>query len=194
MWWRRVFAVVAAGSAVVCALAAGMWVRGLFVRDDWVAYRYRAAERTLETRVVDWANGWVLVTHSVTVMPPGVVPRWMLPMNGTWRHDAGPANVAGVPPAGARGSLVVWQRLNTRPLVADTRSFQVALHATWGVRLMMVVVVSAILPAGWVWGFVRGRQRARRAGCCPGCGYDLRASPERCPECGRVVGRMKGEG
>jgi hypothetical protein len=48
------------------------------------------------------------------------------------------------------------------------------------------VVLSGILPTRWMFTFFRTRRRIR-SGHCPDCGYDLRASTERCPECGRPI-------
>jgi hypothetical protein len=55
----------------------------------------------------------------------------------------------------------------------------------WNLRVPYWFVSAALLvpPAAWVVATRRAR-RMRRGGRCAACGYDLRASEGRCPECG----------
>lgn len=64
--------------------------------------------------------------------------------------------------------------------IADLRTEKnlvVSAHYGW------VVFLFSILPAIWLITRLRRRKRIS-ANACPVCGYDLRASPDRCPECG----------
>jgi len=58
----------------------------------------------------------------------------------------------------------------------------------WGVAApyWFLFVVAAILPAMWIARTRRARRNRLRVeqGLCARCGYDLRASGNRCPECG----------
>ncbi|HEX4793472.1 MAG TPA: hypothetical protein VH370_06755 [Humisphaera sp.] len=51
-------------------------------------------------------------------------------------------------------------------------------------------IAFSVLPAIRLIGVARRRNRFS-AGHCPSCGYDLRATPERCPECGATPGAVR---
>jgi hypothetical protein len=53
----------------------------------------------------------------------------------------------------------------------------------WAVPHWFLIALTGITPAFWL----VARTRRPPKGICSTCGYDLRATPERCPECGTVA-------
>ena len=64
---------------------------------------------------------------------------------------------------------------------AFDESYAVAIPFFW-----LVCVLPACVLGLWLWR-IRAEKIRRRAGSCAGCSYDLRASKDRCPECGREI-------
>jgi hypothetical protein len=59
----------------------------------------------------------------------------------------------------------------------------------WTAPHWVLALAAAALPLAWsVQLFCRPRRIP--LGLCPTCGYDLRAGPDRCPECGVGVGTV----
>jgi hypothetical protein len=67
-------------------------------------------------------------------------------------------------------------------------AFQYPRYTKTVLSYWLAAAALAALPSLQVSRLVRSvrLRRRTRAGLCPACGYDLRATPDRCPECGAV--------
>ena len=86
-----------------------------------------------------------------------------------------------------RGTEYKWHQSSVREQMPDP-PFTPVLEFGVSLPCWQAAALSACLPAHWL---LRRRRRQigrRRAdlGHCVGCGYDLRASTGRCPECGAI--------
>jgi hypothetical protein len=172
---RRLFNLAAAVSLVLCVATAALWVRS-----------YRASE------TAEWTREWV--KHGLCVSRGTLryhkYERRMLPFTdyyprGFGRRTGPPIRVDQASPHGP-DDVVYWDTLGFRFIASAQKNARPS-----GSLLFLdfpcwaLVLIFMPLPAWWA---IRAGRTIRRTWRhrCPTCGYDVRATPDRCPECGAV--------
>ena len=175
-------------SLLLCVAVGVMWVRGQRSADWFHWTRTSEHEWRRETLVVG-SDGFYVSHQWFFFDNPGHARKYAAGLGATSGFSHGVSQPQENPYSGT-----FWNRLGfgrvPGALQTDTSSdgpyryvFSHAHVPYW----FVLVVLSA--PC-WLW-LARTRVRrirARRArlGQCTHCGYDLRATPERCPECGKI--------
>jgi hypothetical protein len=172
---RRLFNLLTAVSLLLCVAAVALWARG------------PAGMRTYEFRnvagkgCVGYDAGGVAVAYREDRRAG---PTASSPVSWDWpaaTRDGGPWAAAGF----LQGTVNANRQVPILSGVAVLgRLFQTPSPARYvKVPWWSLVLLTAAAPTIGLGRAVRLRRRRRR-GLCLRCGYDLRATPGRCPECG----------
>jgi hypothetical protein len=171
---RKLFTLAAAASAVVCLVVILLWVRSYWVAETWDRAEPQAFVSVGSSR---GQVGWVRIDYRGTTVRYRRSPG----------YHAGPAEAGGWDTIPTSWSFAGFRWISYRPSLGPfgpgplVRAFTVPDCA--------LVLAAGILPGLWL--VMRGRRHRAARKCCRVCGYDLRDTPNRCPECGTAAGEKR---
>jgi hypothetical protein len=190
---RRLFNLAAAVSLVLCIATALLWMRSYFAGDHvtWTRLTANGNDARRSTiSLLSGAGGFAISTHDQDypgiVLHPHDFPRMQRAARAQRfiRGSVSPPWGYALQSAAAADDAFwrdgFWRRIG---FARTQDTAYLAVNRTFFVPAWFLVLAFAALPAWRAMGLWRER-RARRAGHCPTCGYDCRATPRKCPECG----------
>jgi len=181
-------------SLLLCVASVALLVRSYFV-SDWISFAHISPVGQ-ELLVTDWilgsGKGNVALDYIFNRLPlkPDESAA-MYPGGVAWVTDA-PADPAD-PRIGRFGfGYESWNAPDHQPRPTPAVDLGYEPPGAYRSRhvsfpLWLPATLFALPPALWLRRRLK-RRRGARAGHCPRCGYDLRATPEKCPECGEEPG------
>ena len=183
---RRFFGFISALSLLLCAATVVLWVRSYRIHDIWTWGNYGAVQLHLVSGEVELY--WGVPNPGNRPLGSSIAFIWQR-MQQFWSEIHRP--ISQFPDYGLSPTMTVhWNFAGFISAEHDPRRVnQSPLYHVLAFPYWIVVAVEFCITAS----FVRSSGRLRRAarlkvsGLCPRCGYDLRASPVRCPECGTIV-------
>ena len=197
---RRLLTLLSALSLLLCVAAAVVWVRSYFVGEAliWNGVRREAgkSQEVLWSVNVWSAQGGVGVYHDQLWMPAGFYARadtfdWARDRMRVYPYVPIPQLQRGRYVQGLGVTLFEWRGEQTWPTMdlASPAASNPARERVLILPYWLPVLLTALLPAWAALHWRRARRTASRlrGGLCPQCGYDLRATPGRCPECGAAA-------
>ena len=183
------FTLTAAGSLVLCVATVVLWVRSYYVTDTlrWAdphPRRWRPGTPVWQGSMCGHGRVLYLRASAADAQHPDFYPEPL-------RHQTDP------PVPDVTGTQWLVKRFRGVGGFAYGQGSDVSYRSrAWVVPIWFPAAASALAPAAWSMRRQRDRRSRRRlaANLCPACGYDLRATPDRCPECGEPAKRTKGAG
>jgi len=171
---RKLFNLVPVVSLLLCVISAVLWARSYCVGDQ-VVFSCGGADGTHpwhELGLVHASGDFAIAR--ITCMQPILRGGWYYFRAGTIRLGA---------VGGQSGGLFGYGlRTVTVPSPGPKVTMDMFLLPYW-----LPTAIAGIAPAWWLLNLLRRPVALRCAdGRCTTCGYDLRATPDRCPECGRA--------